>query len=94
MLAAVLLHRCGALPLQACGASLCHVSDLRLQDVHHHPVPCRSREWPPWALGLAVSLPLLAAVWCMAAALAFFFSAAAWAALALDASVSLAGSPG
>ena len=50
--------------------------------------------WPPLSFDLAVSAPVLVGRKCATAALAFLFSAAAWAALALEASVSLAGSPG
>ena len=99
----------GALPLQPCGASLSQDSDLILQTVHHQPWVVRSRTWPPrWAdralgllalvLGMAgreVVCPGSCGGSCSAVVLfSLRFLAAASAALALDAWVSLVGSLG
>ena len=88
-----------ALPLHDCGASLAHDSDLIRQVRHHHPGQRRRMSCPPCFGCLAVVLLNLRVCgfhWVGLAVVAWvldrLFAAAAAAAFALDAWVSLTGS--
>ena len=85
---ALAVHVLVALPLHVCAASLLQVIDFALHSVHHQPAPRRNSEWPP-SLGLfALTVLRFPEELCFH----LRFTAAAAAALDLDAWVSLSGS--
>ena len=96
---ALAVHVLVALPWHVCGASLLQVIDFALHSVHHQPAPRRNSEWPP-SLGFFALTVLRLPVWgltsvgraLLSSALCLRFTAAAAAALDLDAWVSLSGS--
>ena len=97
---ALSLHDAVALPWQDRGASLLQVKDLILHSVHHHPATRRCSLRPP-SLGFPATMVLRLPVWGLtsvgrAGSVCCFgrlLAAAAAAALARDAWVSLCGSP-
>ena len=80
-----------AFPWHDCGANLLHVMDLALHSVHHQPAARRCSEWPP-SPGLLALVVIRLPVWRLTS-VSCRFTAAAAAALARDAWVSLPGSP-